>query len=211
MKPKAVYWDMDGTLIDSEPLHEQALIAVLKSRGITPPADLHTRVVGIAARPVYEMMREEFGLDLPFDDWILRKYVYYMEHAAQLKPRPGAIEVFRDLKAAGVAQAVVSNSDRLIVEVNLRMIGIDAPGIKTVTRNDVRAGKPDPEPFMRAAYLTGVEPAESCVIEDSPTGATAGVAAGMQTLFWPQQTMTAPDGSVHMGSLEALRTYLELD
>jgi beta-phosphoglucomutase-like phosphatase (HAD superfamily) len=55
-----------------------------------------------------------------------------------------------------VAQAVVSNSDRLIVEVNLRMIGIGAPGIKTVTRNDVRAGKPDPEPFMRAAYLTGV-------------------------------------------------------
>jgi beta-phosphoglucomutase-like phosphatase (HAD superfamily) len=196
MKPKAVYWDMDGTLIDSEPLHEQALIAVLKSRGITPPANLHNRVVGIAARPVYEMMRKEFGLDLPFDDWILRKYVYYMEHAAQLKPRPGAIEVFRDLKAAGVAQAVVSNSDRLIVEVNLRMIGIDAPGIKTVTRNDVRAGKPDPEPFMRAAYLTGVEPAESCV---------------MQTLFWPQQTMTGPDGSVHMGSLEALRTYLELD
>ncbi len=146
MKPKAVYWDMDGTLIDSEPLHEQALIAVLKSRGITPPADLHNRVVGIAARPVYEMMREEFGLDLPFDDWILRKYVYYMEHAAQLKPRPGAIEVFRDLKAAGVAQVVVSNSDRLIVEVNLRMIGIDAPGIKTVTRNDVRAGKPDPSP-----------------------------------------------------------------
>jgi HAD superfamily hydrolase (TIGR01509 family) len=211
MKPKAVYWDMDGTLIDSEPLHEQALIAVLKSRGITPPADLHDRVIGIAARPVYDMMREEFGLDLPFDDWILRKYVYYMEHAAQLKPRPGAIEVFRDLKAAGVAQAVVSNSDRLIVEVNLRMIGIDAPGIKTVTRNDVRAGKPDPEPFLRAAYLTGVEPAESCVIEDSPTGATAGVAAGMQTLFWPQQTMTGPDGSVHMGSLEALRTYLELD
>jgi HAD superfamily hydrolase (TIGR01509 family) len=211
MKPKAVYWDMDGTLIDSEPLHEQALIAVLKSRGITPPADLHDRVIGIAARPVYDMMREEFGLDLPFDDWILRKYVYYMEHAAQLKPRPGAIEVFRDLKAAGVAQAVVSNSDRLIVEVNLRMIGIDAPGIKTVTRNDVRAGKPDPEPFMRAAYLTGVEPAESCVIEDSPTGATAGVAAGMQTLFWPQQTMKGPEGAFRMNSLEALREFLELD
>lgn len=211
MKPKAVYWDMDGTLIDSEPLHEQALIAVLTSLGITPPADLHDRVVGIAARPVYDMMREEFGLRLPFDDWILRKYVYYMEHAAQLKPRPGAIEIFRDLKALGVAQAIVSNSDRLIVEINLRSIGIDAPGIKTVTRNDVRAGKPDPEPFLRAAYLTGVEPAESCVIEDSPTGATAGVAAGMRTLFWPQQAMTGPEGAVRMGSLEALREYLELD
>ncbi len=211
MKPKAVYWDMDGTLIDSEPLHEQALIAVLKSLGITPPADLHDRVIGIAARPVYDMLREEFGLALPFDDWILRKYVYYMEHAAQLKPRPGAVEIFRDLKAAGVQQAVVSNSDRLIVENNLRVIGIDAPGIKTVTRNDVRAGKPDPEPFLRAAYLTGVDPAESCVIEDSRTGATAGVAAGMHTLFWPQQPMIGPEGAVHMDSLEALRAFLELD
>lgn len=211
MKPKAVYWDMDGTLIDSEPLHEQALVAVLKSLGITPPADLHDRVIGTAARPVYDMLREEFGLALPFDDWILRKYVHYMEHAAQLKPRPGAIEVYRDLKAAGVQQAVVSNSDRLIVEINLRVIGIDAPGIKTVTRNDVRAGKPDPEPFLRAAYLTGVDPAESCVIEDSQTGATAGVAAGMRTLLWPQQPMAAPPGAVHMDNLEALRAYLELD
>lgn len=211
MKPRAVYWDMDGTLIDSEPLHEQALIAVLTSLGITPPADLHDRVIGIAARPVYDMLRDEFGLALPFDDWILRKYVYYMEHAAKLKPRPGAIEVYRDLKALGIAQAVVSNSDRLIVETNLRMIGIDAPGIKTVTRNDVRAGKPDPEPFLRAAYLTEIDPAESCVIEDSQTGATAGVAAGMRTLFWPQQPMAAPAGAVHMKSLEALRTYLELD
>jgi HAD superfamily hydrolase (TIGR01509 family) len=211
MKPKAVYWDMDGTLIDSEPLHEKALIAVLKSLGIMPPADLHDRVIGIAARPVYEMLREEFGLKLPFDDWILRKYVYYMEHSAQLTPRPGAIEVYRDLKAAGVQQAVVSNSDRLIVEINLRVIGIDAPGIKTVTRNDVRAGKPDPEPFLRAAYLTGVDPAESCVIEDSPTGARAGMAAGMHTLFWPQQPMTGPEGAIHMDSLEALRGFLELD
>ncbi|WP_353643858.1 HAD family phosphatase [Mesorhizobium sp. WSM2239] len=211
MKPKAVYWDMDGTLIDSEPLHEQALIAVLTSLGITPPADLHDRVIGIAARPVYNMLREEFGLALPFDDWILRKYVYYMEHAAQLKPRPGAVEIYRDLKALGVAQAVVSNSDRLIVETNLRMLGIDAPAIKTVTRNDVRAGKPDPEPFLRAAYLTEIDPAESCVIEDSQPGATAGVAAGMRTLFWPQQPMTAPAGVVRVESLEALRAYLELD
>ena len=211
MKPKAVYWDMDGTLIDSEPLHEQALIAVLKSLGITPPADLHDRVIGIAARPVYDMMRDEFGLKLPFDDWILRKYVYYMEHSAQLKPRPGAVEIFRDLKAAGVQQAVVSNSDRLIVEINLRSIGLEAPGFKAVTRNDVRDGKPDPEPFLRAAYLTGVDPAESCVIEDSPTGSRAGIAAGMHTLFWPQQPMTCPDGAIYMDSLEALREFLELD
>ena len=81
MTPKAVYWDMDGTLVDSEPLHDEALSSALKSVGISPPPDLHERVLGRAAWPVYEMMRDEFGLTLPFDDWIRRKYDYYLTHA----------------------------------------------------------------------------------------------------------------------------------
>ena len=211
MTPKAVYWDMDGTLIDSEPLHERALTTVLKSLGITPPDDLHDRVVGIAAVPVYEMLRDEFGLKLPFDDWILRKYVYYMEHIATLKPRAGAVEVYRDLRAQGVPLAVVSNSDRLIVEANLRVIGVDRPGLKSVTRNDVRNGKPDPEAFLRAAWLTGIAPAETYVVEDSIAGATAGVAAGMRTLFWPQQPMETPPGAIRVSSLEELRAHLGVE
>ncbi|SFT66063.1 haloacid dehalogenase superfamily, subfamily IA, variant 3 with third motif having DD or ED [Mesorhizobium sp. YR577] len=211
MMPQAVFWDMDGTLIDSEPLHEQALVAVLKSLGITPPADLHDRVLGIAAFPVYEMLHDEFGLKLAFDDWIVRKYVYYMEHVGTLKPRPGAVEVFRDLRAQGTQQAVVSNSDRLVVEANMRVIGIDRPGMKTVTRNDVRLGKPDPEPFLRAAWLAEVDPSGACVVEDSWTGASAGVAAGMRTLFWPQQPAEAPPGAIYVASAEELRGHLGLD
>lgn len=211
MTPKAVYWDMDGTLIDSEPLHARALEAVLKSLGITPPGDLHERVTGVAAVPVYEMLQDELGLKLPFDDWILRKYVYYMEHIGTLKPRAGAVEVYRDLRAQGMPLAVVSNSDRLIVEANLRVIGVDRPGLKSVTRNDVRNGKPDPEPFLRAAWLTGIDPVETCVVEDSHAGATAGVAAGMRTLFWPQEPMDTPPGAIHVSSLDELRAHLGVD
>ena len=72
MKPKAVFWDMDGTLIDSEPLHEEALVVALRGLGIEPPPDLHERVLGVAAYPVYEMLRDEFGLGLPFEQWIVR-------------------------------------------------------------------------------------------------------------------------------------------
>ena len=88
MTPKAVFWDMDGTLVDSEPLHEAALVAALRSVGIAPPADLHERVLGIAAWPVYEMMRDEFGLDLPFDDWIVRKYDHYLPHGRDAEAAP---------------------------------------------------------------------------------------------------------------------------
>lgn len=210
MTPKAVFWDMDGTLTDSEPLHEAALVAALRGVGIQPPADLHERVLGQTAGNVYVMMRDEFGLDLPFDDWISRKYDYYLAHVGGLKPRPGAIELFRELGRRGVAQAVVSNSDRLIVDANLRAVGLFYPGMKTVSRNDVREGKPHPEPFLRAAWLAGVDPAHAVVIDDSRTGATAGLAAGMKTVFWPEKPMVGPDGAINLNSAEELRAELGL-
>ncbi|RRI04465.1 HAD family phosphatase [Mesorhizobium tamadayense] len=210
MTPKAVFWDMDGTLVDSEPLHEAALVAALRSVGIAPPTNLHERVLGVAAWPVYEMLRGEFGLELPFDDWIVRKYNHYLPMAETLKPRPGAIEVFNELRALGVEQAVVSNSDRLIVDANLGAVGLVYPGMHTVSRNDVRQGKPHAEPFLRAAYLAGVDPADAVAVDDSVTGATAGLAAGMRTIFWPEAPMEGPSGAIVISSAEELRAQLGL-
>lgn len=210
MTPKAVFWDMDGTLVDSEPLHEAALVAALRSVGIAPPVNLHERVLGIAAGPVYEMLRSEFGLDLPFDDWIVRKYDHYLPMAETLKPRPGAIEAFNALRALGVQQAVVSNSDRVIVDANLSAVGLIYPGMRTISRNDVREGKPRPEPFLRAAWLAGVDPADAVAVDDSVTGATSGLAAGMRTIFWPEAPMEGPPGAVVINSAEELRAQLGL-
>ena len=210
MTPKAVFWDMDGTLVDSEPLHEAALAAALRSVGIAPPTNLHERVLGIAAWPVYEMLRDEFGLKLPFDDWIVRKYDHYMPMAETLKPRPGAIEVFNELRALGVEQAVVSNSDRVIVDANLSAVGLIYPGMRTISRNDVIEGKPHPEPFLRAAYLAGVDPKDAFAVDDSVTGATSGLAAGMKTIFWPEAPMAGPPGAIVINSAEELRAQLGL-
>ncbi|TIV56214.1 MAG: HAD family phosphatase, partial [Mesorhizobium sp.] len=71
-----------------------------------------------------------------------------------------------------------SNSDRLIVDANLSAVGLVYPGMHTVSRNDVRQGKPHGEPFLRAAYLAGVDPADAVAVDDSVTGAMAGLAAG---------------------------------
>jgi HAD superfamily hydrolase (TIGR01509 family) len=210
MTPKAVFWDMDGTLVDSEPLHDAALVSALHSVGLTPPADLHERVLGQAAGPVYEMMRREFGLMLDFDDWIHRKYTHYLSRAVDLKPRPGALEIFRDLKQAGTVQAIVSNSDRLVVDANLRAVGFMEYGLKSVSRNDVRVGKPDPECYLRAAWLTKIDPAECFVMEDSVTGASAGLAAGMKTIFWPEAPKEGPAGALVAESAEDVRRLLGL-
>ena len=210
MTPKAVFWDMDGTLTDSEPLHEAALIAALRSAGVTPPLDLHERVLGISAWPVYEMLRDEHGLALPFEEWIVRKYDHYWPLVEGLKPRPGAVEIFNELRARGVAQAVVSNSDRMVVDANLRAVGLAYPGMKTVSRNDVREGKPHPEPFLRAAWLADVDPKEAVAIDDSWTGATAALAAGMKTIFWPEKPMAGPEGAINLNRVAELRAELGL-
>lgn len=210
MVPKAVFWDMDGTLTDSEPLHEAALIAALRSAGVTPPTDLHERVLGVSAWPVYEMLRDEHGLALPFDEWIVHKYEHYLPLVETLTPRPGAIEIFNELRALGVAQAVVSNSDRMIVDANLHAVGLAYPGMKTVSRNDVREGKPHPEPFLRAAWLAGVDPSEAVAIDDSWPGASSGLAAGMKTIFWPEKPMAGPSSAINLNSADELRAELGL-
>jgi len=201
---------MDGTLIDSEPLHEESLVVALRSLGIEPPPNLHDRVLGVGAWDVYLMMRDELGVPLSFEEWIPRKYDHYLNEAPRLKARPGAVEIYRALKARGVAQAIVSNSDSLVVEANIRAIGIAEPGLKVVARNDVREGKPHAEPYLRAAYLTGVDPAETAVMEDSFPGATAGIKAGMRTVFWPQDIRSGPLGAIHAASEAEVRAALGL-
>ena len=210
MTPKAVFWDMDGTLIDSEPLHEQSLSEALLGLGILPPEDLHERVVGVAAVPVYEMLRDELGLDLPFNEWITQKYNHYFKHVSSLRARQGAVEIFKLLHQQAIPQVIVSNSDRLVVNANMKAIGLDWPTLKSISRNDVRNPKPDPEPYTHAAWLVGVDPADCCVIEDSATGATAGVEAGMKTLLWVQEPSHPPAGAILVLSADELRYHLGL-
>jgi HAD superfamily hydrolase (TIGR01509 family) len=210
MTPKAVFWDMDGTLVDSEPLHEAALRTALEEEGIVPPPDLAERVIGIAASVVYEMFREEYGLRVPYDEWIARKYGHYLPLVEKLVPRPGALEIFRELKAMSVQQAVVSNSDRIVVDVNLRAVGLSYPGMKSISRNDVREGKPHAEPFLRAAFLAGVDPSDAVAIDDSWTGVNSGLAAGMKTIFWPERPMAGPAGAIVVNSPQELRQVLGL-
>ena len=188
---QGVLWDMDGTLVDSEPLHERTLVHTLAQEGIVPPADLHERLLGQSTARIHEIFRTEFGLRASYRDWCTERQRLYLEQVATLQPRAGAMELFAWIQAQGLQQAVVSNADRIIVQANLYAVGLDAPDFISVSRNDVRVGKPDPEGYLRAAWLLGLAPAQALVIEDSPAGAQAGVAAGMTTAYWPQ---SAPVG-----------------
>jgi HAD superfamily hydrolase (TIGR01509 family) len=186
---RAVLWDIDGTLLLSEAMHFQALRHALATEGVEVPDEFHHEIVGHAARVVYGKCREAFGLSMSFDRWRHLKYSYYTAHAAEIAVRPGALEAWRFFEQLGLRQALVSNSDRIVVNANIRVLGLEEPGFISVSINDVVRGKPAPEPYERAATLLGVKPYECIVIEDSPTGAQAGYAAGAHTIAWPEDLM----------------------
>jgi HAD superfamily hydrolase (TIGR01509 family) len=204
----AVLWDVDGTLVDSEPLHEAALVRALTTLGIAPPPDFHELVVGRDAAAIHAWCVAQLGLQLGLKDWLRLKYRSYFASVHALEPRERAVDLFVDLERHGHAQAVVSNSDRLVVQANLEAAGLASPGRVSVARNDVRAGKPDPEAYLRAAWLLQAEPADCIVVEDSTTGAAAGVAAGMRTLFWPQDPVPAPPGAEAIADMAVLEAAL---
>lgn len=208
MNRPAILWDVDGTLVDSEPLHESALIRALEDLGITPPKDFHRHIIGCDAREVHEWCREHLGLELGLHDWLRRKYRTYFAAATTLTPRGGAVDMFHRLRADGYAQAIVSNSDRMVVNANLDVVGLTDPGLISISRNDVRDGKPNPEPYLRAAWLLEVEPQQCLVVEDSTTGARAGVAAGIRTLFWPESDTVTPEGAERMADLADLAAII---
>ncbi len=203
-----VLWDMDGTLVDSEPLHEAALVRALHDQGISPPDDFHRYIVGRDAREVHVWCREHLGLTLDLRAWLHLKYRSYFTAVADLQSRDGAVEFFEQLRDQGFAQAIVSNSDRMVVSANLDAVDLTDPGLITVSRNDVRDGKPGPEPYRRAAWLLRVKPEDCIVVEDSVTGAAAGLAAGMHTMFWPQTDMAAPEGAERVSDLAHLAAVI---
>ncbi|MDR5783921.1 HAD family phosphatase [Caballeronia sp. LZ065] len=182
---KAILWDMDGTLAESEALHLRTLIAVLAEHGIEAGDEMHPLIFGKTGREVHALCRERFGLSTPFAAWSAFRARAYLDGAPHLVPRPGALEVYRAAQRAGIAQGIVSNASRMLLEANLRALGLEAPQLVTVSANDVRMGKPSPEPYERAAWLMRALPAEVIVVEDSPTGARAAIAANMRVLGWP--------------------------
>ena len=190
-KIQAILWDMDGTLIDSEALHFESMASVLASLGIDADPALQALLTGTSETEVYRYCCENFALHISQGDWIQQRDRYYLERADRLLPSQQALDSFRQLQARGMAQAVVSNSARCIVDANLRTLDLHEVVPVSVSRDDVDNGKPHPEPYLSAARQLGVASEACLVIEDSLPGARAGEAAGMQVLYWPQHVPAA--------------------
>jgi HAD superfamily hydrolase (TIGR01509 family) len=183
---------MDGTLVDSEPLHKKSIQVIGNEIGLPVSDDLANRAIGVGHRHCFDMIEKELGeMPISFDIWFERVVAAYLKLTSEITPRHSAVEIVKALHAKGIRQAIFSNSPRNIVEANatgfLRFF--DHPKdifAQVISLDDVSRPKPEPDGYILAAERLGIFPDQCLVIEDSPTGVNAGKAAGCFTIYWPE-------------------------
>jgi len=179
---RVVIFDMDGVLTDSEPLINAAAIAMFRERGVlVQPADFHP-FIGTGEKRYIGGVAEKYGVDLDIEAAKKRTYEIYLDMVpVRLRAFPGAVELVRQCRAAGLCVAVASSADRVKIEANLRQIGLP-PGDwdAVVSAEDATHKKPAPDIFLATARKLDLPPATCVVIEDAVNGIQAAKAAGMR-------------------------------
>ena len=170
----AILFDLDGVLVDSLVVVERAWRRWAREHDL-PAEDLLAVVHGRTAREVIGM----FTPHLDAAEQALRVGGYETEHRGELTVLPGARECLSIARQG--RWAVVTSGTRALATTRLEVVGLPAPEI-LITADDVTAGKPDPEPYRRAAAALGVTAAECTVVEDAPMGVLAAKRAGMTVL-----------------------------
>jgi HAD superfamily hydrolase (TIGR01509 family) len=178
----AVIFDCDGTLVDSEPLARSAWEQALLPYGYTVTEADAESCVGLPFPRVHAYFAERAALPDADAMWTAFSAELFTLLDTQLVPFDDAIAAARELRARGVPVAVASSSPRERLHRTLGRAGLLEAFDVTVAGDEVSRGKPAPDMFLLAAERLGVDPASCVVIEDSPPGVQAGVAAGMVTL-----------------------------
>ncbi|MGW0158860.1 HAD family hydrolase [Mycobacterium sp. NPDC003323] len=205
---RAVLWDMDGTLVDSEKLWDLAIDEFYRrhDRVLTP--QVRTTTVGGSSENVMKIVYADLGLDpdpvamADTADW-MHEYVGEL-FAGGLPWCAGAREMLDALTADGTTMALVTNTRRGLTEKALDSIGRDYFTV-TVCGDEVASGKPAPDPYLHAAACLGLDPADCLAVEDSVTGTAAAEAAGCAVLVVPNE-IEVPTGARrrHADSLAGL-------
>lgn len=204
--PAAILWDMDGTILDSEPVWDIAIADLALRHGIVMTPALRASTLGNSLPDAIGKVHDAAELrpaerDVDADGRWTLDHVTELFRRDGLPWRPGADDALNLVAEAGLPMVLVTNTVREITQVALETIGA-ARFTATICGDEVRVGKPAPDLYLRAAELVGLRPDQCLAVEDSPTGTIAATAAGIPTLVVPSAV------EVPAGNLRTFRTSL---
>ncbi|QPK80200.1 HAD family phosphatase [Corynebacterium lizhenjunii] len=203
--PAAVFWDMDGTLTDSEPLWEKATYRLSRQLGKELVPEVRELTVGGTFAGTFAIIADYAGYNpQPGDEQRfeadMQDYVAGL-YDQELVIFPGVRELLEQLHAAGVPMMVTTNTQRAVADPVISAIGSQY-FVGSVCGDEVPAGKPAPDMYLEAAHRVGADPASCLVFEDSQAGMSAAVAAGCRVIGLPAESNAdLPTGAVPVCSL----------
>jgi HAD superfamily hydrolase (TIGR01509 family) len=206
---RAVVFDLDGLLLDTESLWHEAEIELFRRHGDEFTWDDKLAVVGTSYAATARYFAQRLGRPSAAGTELVDEMVDLMHERLQreVDGRPGALELVRRLRdlRSGVGLAVASNSSRRLVDTALATAGISDAFDAVITSDDVMHAKPAPDIYLEACRRLGVPPADAVALEDSATGIAAAKAAGMTCIAVPQYAETDVSAADEViDSLEAL-------
>lgn len=211
VRPAAIFWDMDGTLSDSEPLWEKAIYYTSAQMGREATPAVRAETVGGTVFDALAILARWVGRTLPPEEiehykGVMFDYVSEL-YATELVLFPGVSNLLEGVRADGIPQYLTTNTQRAVADPVIDAIGRDF-FTDTVCGDEVPNGKPAPDIYLEAARRANAEPGQCLVFEDSPTGMRAAVTAGCVVVGLPHDGTTVPDGATPIARLHG-GTHLE--
>jgi HAD superfamily hydrolase (TIGR01509 family) len=196
---EALIFDLDGVLVDSEPVHYAASLRLVAPHHIEP--EEYARFTGVAIRPYFEWITSRFDLGLTIDEGVERYTRLVTEELERtaLQPLDGARELIAAAREADLVVGLASQSVSEWVEGTLRSAHLGSLFDARATGEEVERGKPAPDLFLLVAERLGVKPEACAAIEDSPAGVQSAAAAEMLVVQSRQaSSAAAPQPAAHL-------------
>lgn len=179
---KTVLFDMDGVIVDTEPVHRFAYFEHFKELGIDVTEQMFTTYTGNSTRNVFERIKQQFGLDHEVESLIQRKRSIFndaFDYKEDLTLLDGVEDLIKDLHASGIQMILASSASKVTIDRVFKRFNLHQYFSHIVSGEDFPKSKPDPAIFVHAAKLSGDTREECIVIEDSTNGVKAANAANI--------------------------------
>jgi HAD superfamily hydrolase (TIGR01509 family) len=188
---KAVIFDMDGVMIDSEPLWEKTERILLRKRGIEYNPTYRDKIVGLNQNDSGSLLRETFNLHETVEEIISGRIEILLGlYERELESVPGLLHLLKELKQSGLFLALASSSPLRVINFVLDKFSLNEFFSVVVSGDFIELGKPNPDIYLYTANNLGVKPRECVVIEDSINGVKSAKSAGMVCIAVPDKRLS---------------------